>query len=161
MKPVCRELLGIQKTLSNIGSELLGIQENQRDANFKNRRQGRWNEAKTGVSRITRHSRRHCPMWVQNYSAFKRTQKDAMQGRWYKDFKFPRYPTKTRESSIKTKPKSKAQRIWAGSYAKLIRGPCIIIPEIDSVAESAMNEIYRRGMNSKRLQLWRKCVSHR
>ena len=153
MKPVCRELLGIQKTLSNIGSELLGIQENQRDANFKNRRQGRWNEAKTGVSRITRHSRRHCPMWVQNYSAFKRTQKDAMQGRWHKGFKFPRYPTKTRESSIKTKPKNKAQRIWAGSYAKLIRGPCNIIPEIDSVAESAMNEIYRRGMNSKRLQL--------
>ena len=32
---MCRELLGIQKTLSNIGSELLGIQENQRDANFK------------------------------------------------------------------------------------------------------------------------------
>jgi len=101
MEPVCRELLGIQKTLSNVGPELLGIQEDQKDASFKNREQSRWNEAKTGASRITRHSRKRCPMWVQNYSAFKRTQKDAMQGRWYKDFKSPRYPTKTRESSIK------------------------------------------------------------
>ena len=49
---MCRELLGIQKTLSNVGPELLGIQEDQRDASFKNREQGRWNEAKTGVSRI-------------------------------------------------------------------------------------------------------------
>ena len=61
MEPVCRELLGIQKTLSDVGPELLGIQEDQKDANFKNRE----------------------------------------QGKWYKDFKSPRYPTKTRESSIK------------------------------------------------------------
>ena len=113
MEPVCRELLGIQKTLSHVGPELLGIQEDQKDANFKNRE----------------------------------------QGRWYKDSESPRYPTKTREFSIKTKPRNMAQRICARSYVKLDRDPCIIIPEIDSVAESAMSEIYRRGMNSKRLQL--------
>ena len=57
MEPVCRELLGIQKTLSDVGPELLGIQEDQKDANFKNREQGRWNEAKTDALRITRHSK--------------------------------------------------------------------------------------------------------
>ena len=57
------KLFGI-KTLANVGPELLGIQEDQ---------------------------------------------KDAMQGRWYKDFKFPSYPTKTRDSSIKTKSRNKTK----------------------------------------------------
>ena len=104
--------------LRPVCQELLGIQEDT---------------AQCG-SRITRHSR-----------GPKRT---PCKAGGIKISNFPGIQQKTRESSIKTKPKNKAQRIWAGSYAKLIRGPCIIIPEIDSVAESAMNEIYWRGMNS-------------
>ena len=59
MKPVCRELLGIQETLSNIGSELLGIQENQKDAEPRQKEEGRW--YRTGAPRIARQSRRHWP----------------------------------------------------------------------------------------------------
>ena len=43
------------KTLPNVGSELLGIQENQKDAEPRQKEKGRW--YKTGVSRITRHSK--------------------------------------------------------------------------------------------------------
>ena len=49
IKPVCRELLGIQKTLPNVGPELLGIQEDQRDASFKNREDGGWYRPKHTV----------------------------------------------------------------------------------------------------------------
>ena len=49
IKPVCRELLGIQKTLPNVGPELLGIQEDQKDASFKNREDGGWYRAKQTV----------------------------------------------------------------------------------------------------------------
>ena len=49
MEPVCRELLGIQKTLSDVGPELLGIQEDQKDASFKNREDGGWYRAKQTV----------------------------------------------------------------------------------------------------------------
>ena len=43
------------KTLPNVGSELLGIQKNQKDAEPRQKEKGRW--YKTGVSRITRHSK--------------------------------------------------------------------------------------------------------
>ena len=55
MEPVRRELLGIQKTLSDVGPELLGIQEDQKDTEPHQREKGRWYE--TGVSRITRYSK--------------------------------------------------------------------------------------------------------
>ena len=60
MEPVCRELLGIQKALSDVGPELLGIQEDQRDASFKNREDGGWYRAKQTV--VSKKKRRHCPM---------------------------------------------------------------------------------------------------
>ena len=37
------------KTLPNVGPELLGIQEDQRDASFKNREDGGWYRAKQTV----------------------------------------------------------------------------------------------------------------
>ena len=86
--------------LRPVRQELLGIQEDT---------------AQCG-SRITRHSR-----------GPKRT---PCKAGGIKISNFPGIQQRRGSPLLKTKPRNKAQRICARSYAKLDRGPCIIILEI-------------------------------
>ena len=78
---VSSQLFSIQ-TLPNVGSELLGIQENQKDAEPRQKEKGRW--YKTGVSRITRHSKdtAQCRSRITRHSRGPKGRQFQKQGRW-------------------------------------------------------------------------------